>query len=714
MHETCLAAARCPIWHPDGRAAERSGTPIEGGSGSGAEPVMGGEDAAGCGGDSVTHETCLEPVRCPIWPPGVAGAGSTSGTGPGFAPAAGECCGAGEPGELAGLDAFLASVLTASAEDKKRTLVIGAPAGLVDAGETEALLEMRSKFVQKVLQHVVLDSVGKRVKVVAEYIMPIPGWRTGRGGMGPQRVEVNFLHVEFEQAWHAEALLGLFEARSWGPTVGMDVEWAGGVHQVRLAMEGDAARVMTGSAGVDGGVELTRHPVWRAAVSGERHTGLALTRNDLVQEFGRLAVVRVMQKLRGWGVDATINFVAMRPVLARGCHVIRGAILVVEVVKAPWVLPTGVALKDGMPAARLEWQVAGPRRCAWDSPVPPVPQEPRVGGAGGGKGGAWGGAMGGFGKGAPWGKGKPGMPGKGKGGLGGEGGKGKGGFGGKGGKGAGGGIPDALLAEQCAWALFVGNMWGEAAERRDLLFRCWGMDACPRAVYFTIYRDEIAPCQMGHCKTARVHGGQPRPCSVARGARLGLVPPHLRADSGGKATGFGPLFGGRLRDGLGQPPCVKGGGQRGSRGHCAEATRRVDRWVNGGPPPGPGGGGGSGGQERGSAKSRLGPRPGAPRDGAGQGEGAGRGAVGEGEEEELLGSIEAIDGMVELGEPGLGALLEGADGGGAGRRRGREDEAGPSAEADGAEAGRLAKMMRSPPHGGDGDGLSEDETMSQD
>jgi hypothetical protein len=84
MHEKCLAAARCPIWHPDGRAAERSGTLIEGGSGSGAEPVMGGEDAAGCGGDSVTHETCLAPVRLPIWPPGVAGAGST-GDGQGLA-----------------------------------------------------------------------------------------------------------------------------------------------------------------------------------------------------------------------------------------------------------------------------------------------------------------------------------------------------------------------------------------------------------------------------------------------------------------------------------------------------------------------------------------------------------------------------------------------------------------------------------------------------
>ena len=83
-------------------------------------------------------------------------------------------------------------------------------------------------------------------------------------------------------------------------------------------------------------------------------------------------------------------------------------------------------------------------------------------------------------------------------------------------------------------------------------------------------------------------------------------------------------------------------------------------------------------------------------------------------EERLLDDIEEIDDMVEFVEPGLGELLEEADGGGAGRRRGREDEDGPSAEADGADAGRLAKMMRSPPHGGDGDGLSEDETMSQD
>ena len=57
---------------------------------------------------------------------------------------------------------------------------------------------------------------------------------------------------------------------------------------------------------------------------------------------------------------------------------------------------------------------------------------------------------------------------------------------------------------------------------------------------------------------------------------------------------------------------------------------------------------------------------------------------------------------------GRSCVLEGADGGGTGRRRGREDEDGPSAEAGGAETGPPAKMLRSPPHGGDGgDGLGE-------
>ena len=61
----------------------------------------------------------------------------------------------------------------------------------------------------------------------------------------------------------------------------------------------------------------------------------------------------------------------------------------------------------------------------------------------------------------------------------------------------------------------------------------------------------------------------------------------------------------------------------------------------------------------------------------------------------------------------LEAFLEGSEGGGAGRRRGREDEDGPSEEAGGAEAEPPAKVLRSPPHGGDGgDGLSE--TMALD
>ena len=187
------------------------------------------------------------------------------GPGPDSASAAGACCGTDE---LPGLDAFLAEALRASEEDKKRTLVIGAPESLVRAEETEDLLAMRADFVLRVLQHEVLCMVGRDCEVKAEYVMPIPCWRTGRDGMGAERVEVNFLHVEFADAGQAAALLALFNAHCPGPTGGLDVAWGAGKHVVRLAMEGEAARVMKGSAGVEGDVELTRHPVWRAAVSG--------------------------------------------------------------------------------------------------------------------------------------------------------------------------------------------------------------------------------------------------------------------------------------------------------------------------------------------------------------------------------------------------------------------------------------------------------------
>ena len=43
--------------------------------------------------------------------------------------------------------------------------------------------------------------------------------------------------------------------------------------------------------------------------------------------------------------------------------------------------------------------------------------------------------------------------------------------------------------------------------------------------------------------------------------------------------------------------------------------------------------------------------------------------------------------------------MEGSEGGGAGRRRGREDDDGPSEEAGEAEAEPPAKVPRSPPYG---------------
>ena len=75
-----MAAFRIPKVGAGGRATERSGTLTGGGKGSGAEPMMGGEDAAGCGGDSVMHEKCLAAARCPIWLQGDGRAAERSGT----------------------------------------------------------------------------------------------------------------------------------------------------------------------------------------------------------------------------------------------------------------------------------------------------------------------------------------------------------------------------------------------------------------------------------------------------------------------------------------------------------------------------------------------------------------------------------------------------------------------------------------------------------
>ena len=62
-----MEAFRIPKVGAGKRATERSGTLTGDGKGSGAEPVMGGEDTAGCGGDSVMHGKCLAAARHPIW-----------------------------------------------------------------------------------------------------------------------------------------------------------------------------------------------------------------------------------------------------------------------------------------------------------------------------------------------------------------------------------------------------------------------------------------------------------------------------------------------------------------------------------------------------------------------------------------------------------------------------------------------------------------------
>ena len=391
-------AYRIPKTRPGERATERSGT-LAGGGAEGGKPAETGPGGAVSGATMSERDLGC---RVELGREGVGGAGGTcgypdedrarsseglassserpgrpalgaDGPVPGSARSSGKSRvpaaeATGSEDDLGELDAFLAEVQQASATGRERTLVIGAPASLVNAAETEDLLQLRSKFVQRVLAHEVLCEAGRDTKVKAEYIMPIPGWRAGRDGLGAERVEVNFLHVEFEEAWMPEVLLKLYgtHGQTHGLMGGLAVEWGEGVHIVRLAMEGEAVRVMKGSAGVDGDVELTLHPVWRAAVSGEKTTGLCVTRSDLLQKFGQHAVARITEKFRQWKVDAKLHFVALRPVLARGCGVIRGAMLVVEVEKAPWVLPKGVALKDGMPVARLEWQVVGTKRWGWD------------------------------------------------------------------------------------------------------------------------------------------------------------------------------------------------------------------------------------------------------------------------------------------------------------------------------------------------------------
>ena len=253
---------------------------------------------------------------------------------------------------------------------------------------------------------------------------------------------------------------------------------------------------------------------------------------------------------------------------------------------------------------------------------------------------------------------------------------------------------DALVQEQLAWATYVRGLGGEAAVRRDVLMDCWGQSACPRAVYFALYRDAIVPCH-GRCKTERVTGVRALPCSEAGGDLRRLVPPHLRSDAGGPAKGAGPPLFGQPCSGMPAPPCVKGV-RRGGAGQAAQARREVARWEAGRGQPPPDAGRQDAGVEAGadgrSVRARLGEGP-APREDDAEVGGGGE-AAGEGD------LVEEPDIGGELGE-----LLREDGGAGGARQRGltrahdSEDE-----EA----AGPPAKMLRSPTRGGGSDGLSQD------
>ena len=85
-----------------------------------------------------------------------------------------------------------------------------------------------------------------------------------------------------------------------------------------------------------------------------------------MQKWGGFAVKRLNGKLREWGVDGDLGYVAMRPVFSKGSKVAKGLMLTVEVLKEPWVVPNAVTLKEGMPTVRLLWIVKGVQRHNWE------------------------------------------------------------------------------------------------------------------------------------------------------------------------------------------------------------------------------------------------------------------------------------------------------------------------------------------------------------
>ena len=461
--------------------------------------------------------------------------------------------------EIEGLDDFLREMQEQASADSECTVVLNAPRALTMAEESEYMLGVRSRYVRNVLGH---KNIGVSYDAVtSEYVSLMPARYVGRNARdGGNGVEIGFLHVVFKTAGWAKTVLERFDKCCKVSTGGLDMEWGSEKHSARIATVGNVAWVMGKDAPEWCDIELTQNPVWRVAMSP---IGISPSHVEMVQRWGRFAVIRLNGKLREWGVGGELGYVALRPVYSKGSTVAKGLVLTVEVLQEPWVVPGGVSLKDGAQVVRLLWIVAGVQRHDWNGKTPvrrptQAPARPSWGGGSYGKGGS------------DFGKGSSGYT-KGKGGK-----EGKGGKGGKDGKG---GKVGGMQAEVIGWQQHVASFTGEAASRRNTLLQWWGpVNTCPMGLFFTVRHNRIAGCQQGHCKASAVSGRPLWPCGVPpNGDKERLVPEVLRPSGTAKA-----LFGGGPCEVPDRPGSKKSAPvHRGSKGAAASAQRTVRRWETG-------------------------------------------------------------------------------------------------------------------------------------
>ena len=267
---------------------------------------------------------------------------------------------------IEGLDIFLREMQEKACEDNERTVVLNAPRGLV-CEESEFLLEARSRYVRNVLSH---KDIGVGYDgVTSEFAMLMPARYVGSNARdGGNGVEVGFLHVVFKTAKLAKTVIERFDKCCPTSTGGIEIQWGNEVYSARMVAVHNVAWVMGADAPEWMEIELTRNPVWRVAVAP---IGISPNQEEMVQKWGGFAVKRLNGKLREWGVDGELGYVAMRPVFSKGSKVAKGLMLTVEVLKEPfgrepWVVPNAVNLKEGMPTVRLLWIVKGVQRHNWE------------------------------------------------------------------------------------------------------------------------------------------------------------------------------------------------------------------------------------------------------------------------------------------------------------------------------------------------------------